>query len=420
MKKLLSLALVLTIVLMLIVPAMAATPNGFITGDVTRIDKTGYNNFTGKEITANNSVTKFDNFSFVADNKTLNAWYIDVTDDISGTLEVAYKVGSAYSVVTFDIDGAGKYWIADSRGSTGANMVKIGAFVEKGEAEPVSELYIIAGNFSNSSHSMEEDEFDSLIENLRADGLLQLNLTNGWGPIDFDAYIDLYDGQVVEFEVFAPYYEFEYKGVKYAYILHPESFQLGAWSLGGGTGGFVYTDGVSDTLTGVSFVVEKGSDGYYLAYELLTIVEIIKLEPVSGLTIIAGNFSNSSHSMTDDEFDALIEDLQADGLLMLNLTNGWGPIDFYADIDLYDGQLVEFEVFAPYYEFEYKGIRYAYKLYHESFQLSAWSLSYGTSGFTYTDGVSDTLTGVSFVVEKGSDGYYLAYELLTIVEIIKL
>ena len=127
MKKLLSLALVLTMVLALAVPAMAAAPAGFITGEVTQIDKKGYDKFAGIEITANNSIKKFDGFNFVADNKTANAWYIDVTDDISGTLEAAYKIGSAYYVVTFNIDGVGKYWIADSKGSNGANMVKIGA-----------------------------------------------------------------------------------------------------------------------------------------------------------------------------------------------------------------------------------------------------------------------------------------------------
>ena len=132
MKKLLALALVLMMVLALTSTTMAAAPMGFIKGDVTQTDKKGYDNFDGKEITANNSVIKFDSFIFVADNKTLNAWYIDVADDISGALAVAYKVGSAYYVVTFDIDGPGKYWIADSKGSAGANMVKIGAF-ELGE-----------------------------------------------------------------------------------------------------------------------------------------------------------------------------------------------------------------------------------------------------------------------------------------------
>ncbi|MCL1974858.1 MAG: hypothetical protein FWG61_01690, partial [Firmicutes bacterium] len=125
MKKLLSIALVLTIVLAFAVPAITA-PAGFSGGTVIAIDKKGYDNFIGLEITANNSITNFNNFSFIADNKTLNAWYINVTENIKGTLEVAYKVSSAYYIVTFNIVGPGKYWIADSKGSKGANMVKIG------------------------------------------------------------------------------------------------------------------------------------------------------------------------------------------------------------------------------------------------------------------------------------------------------
>ena len=128
MKKLLSFALALVMVLALSVPAVSAAPAGFIGGTVAASDKNGYNKFVGTEITANNSAKVFDNFSFIADNKTLNAWYINVTKDISGTLEVAYKVGSAYYVVKFDIGGPGKYWIGDSKGSNGVNMVKIGAF----------------------------------------------------------------------------------------------------------------------------------------------------------------------------------------------------------------------------------------------------------------------------------------------------
>ena len=125
MKKFLSLALVLTMVLALAIPALAA-PAGFISGTVSAIDKNGYDSFKGTEITANNSNTVFNGFKFVADNKTLNAWYIDVTDNISGTLEVAYKAGNNYYIVTFTINGSGKYGIADSKGSNGANMAKIG------------------------------------------------------------------------------------------------------------------------------------------------------------------------------------------------------------------------------------------------------------------------------------------------------
>jgi hypothetical protein len=116
-------------VLTLSIPTLAlAASTEFKNGTVVTVDKNGYDKFIGTEITANNSSTVFNNFLLVADNKTLNAWYINVVDDINGVLEVAYKVGSNYSIVTFAIDGPGKYWIADSKGSNGANMVKVGSF----------------------------------------------------------------------------------------------------------------------------------------------------------------------------------------------------------------------------------------------------------------------------------------------------
>ena len=132
MKKIVSLALVLAMILALAVPALAAAspaPKGFSGGTVVTVDKKGYNGFSGTEITPNNIKAAFEKFSFIADNKILNAYYIDVTDNIGGTLEVAYKVGCGYFIVKLDIAGAGKYYIADSRGVNGANMVKIGAFV---------------------------------------------------------------------------------------------------------------------------------------------------------------------------------------------------------------------------------------------------------------------------------------------------
>ena len=130
MKKAIYLALALALSLSFTVPASAsaAAPSGFIGGTVAAADKNGYDGFVGREITANNSTAAFDGFTFVADNKILNAWYVNVAAGMLGTLEAAYKIGGSYYIVTFDIDGAGKYWIADSRGGCGANMVKIGAF----------------------------------------------------------------------------------------------------------------------------------------------------------------------------------------------------------------------------------------------------------------------------------------------------
>ena len=128
MKRLISIVLIFTMALALAAPMAAGAPNGFITGVATQIVKNDYDHFTGIEITSNNSVTKFDGFNFVADNKTYYAWYIDVIGDLKGTLESAYKSGPDYYNVVFEINGAGRYWIGDSKGGNSVNMVKIGAF----------------------------------------------------------------------------------------------------------------------------------------------------------------------------------------------------------------------------------------------------------------------------------------------------
>ena len=175
MKKHLSftmLTLAIIIIFAIAAPAISyAAPSGFIGGAVAKSDKNGYNNFAGKEITANNSSTAFEKFTFFADNKILKAWYIDVADDISGTLDAAYKIGGNYYIVTFDIDGAGKYWIADSSGANGANMVKIGAFVETVVQDPIPEPEI------------------TIVR-------VELLPTLGYGyatPLSFDMYCDAFD-----------------------------------------------------------------------------------------------------------------------------------------------------------------------------------------------------------------------------------
>ena len=249
MKKLISFALVLTIVLAFVVPAMAAN-SGFIGGTVASINKSGYDSFDGKQITSNNSVTQFDNFRFVADNKILNAWYIDVTDDISGALKVAYKVGSAYYVVTFDIDGAGKYWIADSRGSTGANMVKIGAFKEKSAVEFGYVNFWINWVFDpdinpNMTYELFREIYDS--------GAFDFNVhfTNGYGDVPSGYnYTDYYPGgmksvtvplgEAVDFKIDPISGSFRYQGYLYTW-----SF----FFLDSGSAGLTY-----DTNDGMHFI----------------------------------------------------------------------------------------------------------------------------------------------------------------------
>lgn len=132
MKKYLSLGLVLVMVFALAIPAFAV-PDGYITAeDVVKTDKAGYNSFVGKEYTSNNSRwTIADGIALVSDNKTKKAesWYLDVAEDLEGTIEIAYKISSKYFIAAFEIDGAGKYYIGDAKGGNSINMVKVGKFV---------------------------------------------------------------------------------------------------------------------------------------------------------------------------------------------------------------------------------------------------------------------------------------------------
>jgi hypothetical protein len=130
MKKTQLLTLVLAMVLAFSITAFAATPQGFVAGNVTKIDKKSFDSFVETKITPNNSTTNFSSYTVVADNKVMNSWYVNVTDpELKGTLIVAYKISSEYFLKSFRINGTGKYWIGDSRGSNGVNMVKIGKFI---------------------------------------------------------------------------------------------------------------------------------------------------------------------------------------------------------------------------------------------------------------------------------------------------
>lgn len=233
MKRLLSLALVLALAFALAVPALAVTASaapatasaGFIDGTVAIIDKKGYDNFDGKEINANNSSVVFDNFSFIADNKTLNALYINVTEDINGTLEVAYKIGNNYYVVTFGIDGPGKYWIADSKGGNSANVVKIGAFIETEEVNELLTMNIWIGwKCVDGFGGMTEDEEWDLLLDILDSGVFDFvtYLTNGYGEVfgmkSFS--IPFGEGEAVEFKIDPVSGTFEYDGYIYTWWLN--------------------------------------------------------------------------------------------------------------------------------------------------------------------------------------------------------
>jgi hypothetical protein len=148
-KRALSLILALAIVLAAAMPMLAA-PNGFAEGKVTKTDKMDYDSFKGVEISSNNSTHEFDGFMFIADNQTLNAWYISVTDTaLKGALEVACKSGSGYFIVEFAINGAGRYWISDSGNN---NMVKIGAFAPFADGEETGISLGFIGYYGYEDH----------------------------------------------------------------------------------------------------------------------------------------------------------------------------------------------------------------------------------------------------------------------------
>ena len=160
-RKILSFAIVIIMVLALALPSFAA-PAGYLTAgnNIVKTDKKGYDSFTGKEYSSNNSNWTIANgVKLVSDNKTKNAecWYFDVADGVKGTIEVAYKISSNYYIASFAIDGAGKYYIGDAKGNNGVNMVKVGAFVEPPITDPIVVnlgfigYYLFEGNVLSTS-----------------------------------------------------------------------------------------------------------------------------------------------------------------------------------------------------------------------------------------------------------------------------
>jgi len=128
MKKLLSFALILALAFTITVPSMASTQ--FTFGEVTTVNKNVFDGFAATKLPANNTKTDLGYGTFIADNKS--GWYLSVTEtDVKGTLQVAYKIGSDYYIVAFNIDGPGNYWVGDGSGKNGVNMVRIGEFVRE-------------------------------------------------------------------------------------------------------------------------------------------------------------------------------------------------------------------------------------------------------------------------------------------------
>ena len=224
MKKVSFCVLAVIMAMAFAIPASATPQEGFIGGTVVAADKNTYDCFIGEEITANNNTVAFDNFYFIADNKILNTWYINVTKDIAGALDVAYKIGSGYYIVSFNIDGPGKYRIADSRGVAGANMVKIGEF---------NAAIVETGVLDIWTHWYSDPDTDPLITpdimyEIYDNGVFDfnINLSNGYGILDTNksdksftgkASIEVPLGEIVDFKFDPPTGEFYYNGYTYTW-----------------------------------------------------------------------------------------------------------------------------------------------------------------------------------------------------------
>ena len=127
MRKSLTTTLCAVALLAMAVNAMAA-PSGYIDGTVAKSDKNAYDAFAAVKESANNSIVHVqDGIEFVCSNK--GGWYLQVTDDLDGSIEVAYKISNDYFVVTFDINGAGKYYVGAGSGKNGVNHAKVAEFV---------------------------------------------------------------------------------------------------------------------------------------------------------------------------------------------------------------------------------------------------------------------------------------------------
>jgi len=97
----------------------------------TPITSEQFENFGFTLHTSNNTTVPLrDGMTLVADNRIHDSWYIHVTDDLMGEIEIAYRIGSRFFTRTITIDGSGRYIIGDSRGSNGLTGVRVGEFVE--------------------------------------------------------------------------------------------------------------------------------------------------------------------------------------------------------------------------------------------------------------------------------------------------
>ena len=124
MRKVLKIVLALTILLVFTLPAAAKVE---VAVGPVQVDKKVYDSFKEKFSANNKTGYIMDGIILSTDSK--DGWFIKTNDDaLTGTLSIAYKIGSAYFTLNLAIDGKGEYRIGDGSGKNGINQVKIGEF----------------------------------------------------------------------------------------------------------------------------------------------------------------------------------------------------------------------------------------------------------------------------------------------------
>jgi len=77
-----------------------------------------------EKLAANNSTVEIaEGVSLVSSSK--EGWRIVVDSDVSGSVEITYKIGSDYYETKVDISGPGEYYIGDGNGKNGINYVVV-------------------------------------------------------------------------------------------------------------------------------------------------------------------------------------------------------------------------------------------------------------------------------------------------------
>jgi len=123
MRKMIS-----TLSVFALICAMAVSAFAKIEGEVTKIDKKAYDSFPAVKESANNKTVFITaGMDLVSDSKA--GWVLNVTENLSGMITVAYKIGNEYFTVFFEIEGEGIYWIGEGSGKNGVNHAKVAAFV---------------------------------------------------------------------------------------------------------------------------------------------------------------------------------------------------------------------------------------------------------------------------------------------------